>query len=161
MATWVNILDVLYPVGAVYFSTASTSPASTIGGSWTQIKGAVIAAYGSNGYTLKNYGGSLAISNSHLPANMGETQIRSLMGSTDVFVLGGTGIIKVPMEDWPGSHAAIQNKTGIGENDYKYQKFKLQGGVELLTSTLWSLYLVQNCVNYLPLKEVNSLWLIG
>lgn len=128
MATWVNILDVLYPVGSVYFSTAGTSPASTIGGSWTQIKGAVIAAYGSNGYTLKNYGGSLAISNSHLPANMGETQIRSLMGSTDVFVLGGTGIIKVPMEDWPGSHVALQNKTGIGENDCQYQKFKLQGG---------------------------------
>lgn len=126
MATWVNILDVLYPVGAVYFSTASTSPASTVGGSWTQIKGAVIAAYGSNGYILKNYGGSLAISNSHLPANMGETQIRSLLGTTDMFVLGGTGIIKVPMEDWDGEHAAVQDITGI--SNYQYQKFKLQGG---------------------------------
>lgn len=90
MATWVNILDVLYPVGAVYFSTASTSPASTIGGSWTQIKGAVIAAYGSNGYTLKNYGGSLAISESQMPSHTHRAGSSSL--STFCTILSRTGI---------------------------------------------------------------------
>lgn len=125
MATWVNILDVLYPVGSVYFSTASTSPASTVGGSWTQIKGAVIAAYGSNGYTLKNYGGSLALTNNHLPANMGSAQIRSLMGAADMFVNGSSGIIKLSMETWRGSHAGVQN---IMVTDGDLQNFKLQGG---------------------------------
>ena len=126
MATWVNLLDVLYPVGAVYFSTASTSPASTVGGSWTQIKGAVIAAYGSNGYTLKNYGGSLAISNSHLPANMGTSQIRSIGGTVDTFVLGGTGIIKTSMVTWDGSHSVIQS--GGAKTDPYYQEFNFEGG---------------------------------
>ena len=28
MATWVNLLDIIYPVGSIYHSTSSTSPAS-------------------------------------------------------------------------------------------------------------------------------------
>ena len=34
---WKNLLEFVYPVGSVYFSTINTSPASTIGGTWTQI----------------------------------------------------------------------------------------------------------------------------
>ena len=34
---WINLLECVYPVGSVYFSTINTSPASTIGGTWTQI----------------------------------------------------------------------------------------------------------------------------
>lgn len=37
MSSFVNLLDVVYPVGSVYFSTDTTSPASTIGGTWTQV----------------------------------------------------------------------------------------------------------------------------
>ena len=39
---WINLLDVLYPIGSLYFSNNSTSPASVVGGSWTQISGAAI-----------------------------------------------------------------------------------------------------------------------
>lgn len=34
---YVNLLNVIYPVGSVYFSTNSTSPSTIIGGTWTQI----------------------------------------------------------------------------------------------------------------------------
>ena len=34
-----NLLDVIYPVGSVYFSSMTTSPAETIGGTWTQVSG--------------------------------------------------------------------------------------------------------------------------
>jgi hypothetical protein len=34
---WTNILQIFFPVGSVYFSTVNSSPASTIGGTWTQI----------------------------------------------------------------------------------------------------------------------------
>lgn len=61
MATWVNLLDVIYPAGSVYLSRNATSPASLIGGTWTQIKGAVLAAAGSNGFATNTYGGSLTI----------------------------------------------------------------------------------------------------
>lgn len=37
MSSFVNLLDVLYPIGSIYMSMDSTSPASTIGGTWTQI----------------------------------------------------------------------------------------------------------------------------
>lgn len=37
-------LDLVYPVGAVYISYVSTSPASLFGGTWTQITGRVLRA---------------------------------------------------------------------------------------------------------------------
>ena len=70
MATWVNLMDVVYPVGSIYLSASSTSPSSTIGGTWTQIKGAVLAAYGANSFASSgNYGGSLKISVSQMPSH--------------------------------------------------------------------------------------------
>ena len=69
MATWVNLLDVIYPTGSIYLSRSATSPASTIGGSWTQIKGAVLAACGANSFATNNYGGSLKISVNQMPSH--------------------------------------------------------------------------------------------
>lgn len=37
MANWINLLEVVYPVGSIYMSFNSTSPSSLIGGSWEQI----------------------------------------------------------------------------------------------------------------------------
>lgn len=33
-----NIIDIIYPVGAVYMSFASTSPATLFGGTWSQVE---------------------------------------------------------------------------------------------------------------------------
>lgn len=38
MSNFVNLLDIIYPVGSIYFSTSSVSPASSVGGTWTQLK---------------------------------------------------------------------------------------------------------------------------
>lgn len=35
--SFISLTDLTYPVGAIYQSTASTSPASLFGGSWSQI----------------------------------------------------------------------------------------------------------------------------
>lgn len=67
--SWINLLDVIYPVGSLYFSTASGSPASSVGGTWTQVKGATIAAVGSNNVTVANYNGSLKISVEQIPSH--------------------------------------------------------------------------------------------
>lgn len=37
MSSFVNLLDVVYPIGSIYISMNSESPASTVGGTWTQI----------------------------------------------------------------------------------------------------------------------------
>lgn len=49
--TFINILDVLYPIGSVYFSTNSTSPSSIIGGTWVQLKNTFLYANTSSGLT--------------------------------------------------------------------------------------------------------------
>lgn len=65
MTNWINILEVLYPVGSIYLSKNSTSPASIIGGSWTQIQGAVLGAIGES--ISNGYGGNKTISIDQMP----------------------------------------------------------------------------------------------
>lgn len=64
MSNFVNLLDVIYPVHSMYITTSTVSPATSIGGTWTQItNGACIAAYkDTSGYT-----GSKTISISQMP----------------------------------------------------------------------------------------------
>ena len=38
MSNFVNLLDIVYPVGSIYHSMNATSPADFIGGTWTKIK---------------------------------------------------------------------------------------------------------------------------
>lgn len=38
MSNFVNLMDIVYPVGSIYQSMNATSPASTVGGTWTQLK---------------------------------------------------------------------------------------------------------------------------
>ena len=70
MANWVNIMDIFYPVGSIYLSTVSTSPASIVGGSWAQVKGGCLAATGYEGYaSAGEWGGTFAISIDQLPSH--------------------------------------------------------------------------------------------
>lgn len=39
---YINLLEIIYPVGSIYISTGATSPAKIIGGSWTKIEGAAL-----------------------------------------------------------------------------------------------------------------------
>lgn len=67
--TWKSILDMFYPVGSLYFSTNYTSPASVIGGSWTQIENALLGATGDKMGDIKNYNGSYRITTSQMPSH--------------------------------------------------------------------------------------------
>ena len=76
MSNFVNLLDIIYPVGSMYFSVSSVSPANSVGGTWTQIKDAVLAASGdSYSGAVNNYHGNKAMtvnqmpSHSHIPTN--------------------------------------------------------------------------------------------
>ena len=52
MSNFVNLMDIIYPVGSIYQSMSAASPASIIGGTWTQLK---TFLYGST--TAKQTGG--------------------------------------------------------------------------------------------------------
>lgn len=85
---FVNLLQAIYPVGSVYLSTVSTSPASIIGGTWEQIENkylrCVSASIGSVGgsdshtHPLSKNGGAMidtlgANSNSNGYLNVGSS----------------------------------------------------------------------------------------
>lgn len=52
-----SLLDLVYPIGSIYQTTKSTSPASLFGGTWTQIKDTFLLAVGDN-YSSGDTGGS-------------------------------------------------------------------------------------------------------
>lgn len=59
MSNFVNLLDIVYPVGSVFISNTSISPADSIGGTWTQLEdgsficqGTLEETGGTNSYTL-------------------------------------------------------------------------------------------------------------
>lgn len=57
---WVNLMLQAYPVGALYLSFSSTSPASLFGGSWAAVSGYYL--YAGNGTST---GGSNSVTASH------------------------------------------------------------------------------------------------
>ena len=68
---YVNLLQVIYPVGSCYISFSATSPASIVGGSWSQIKSGLMMAIGSTGAATSagGTGGSRKIAVTQLPAH--------------------------------------------------------------------------------------------
>lgn len=60
--TWTSLLDAVYPVGAVYQSWSSTSPATLFGGTWTQITSSFLYAANSAGITGGEQNHTLTVS---------------------------------------------------------------------------------------------------
>lgn len=67
MPNFVNLLDIVYPVGSMYFSTSAASPVDIVGGTWTKIQGAALAASGSGYSVAGGFGGNKAISVNQMP----------------------------------------------------------------------------------------------
>lgn len=67
---WSALLDKLYPVGCIYQSASSTSPASFLGGTWEQIKDRFILAAGDT-YAAGISGGEAehTLTTSEIPAH--------------------------------------------------------------------------------------------
>ena len=38
MSNYVNLLDIVYPVGSIYISVNNISPADSVGGTWVKIE---------------------------------------------------------------------------------------------------------------------------
>lgn len=133
--SWISLLDIMYPVGSVYFSTSSVSPASIIGGTWTQVKGAVVAAVGSNGVTLRDYSGNLKIALDQIPNH----EHYVLFGSDSFTEAEGAG--KQNSSTFYGYNTKQTRTTsysGVGT------VFGWGGARQLYALQLRSLYLVQN-----------------
>lgn len=62
------LADVFYPVGSIYISAASTSPADMFGGTWKRINGRVLIGAGQNEANTTNAWGSTSASVTNFPA---------------------------------------------------------------------------------------------
>lgn len=115
MSNFVNLLDIIYPVNSMYITTSTISPATSIGGTWTQIKdGACLAAYDdTSGYT-----GSKKITVKQLPPhNHSATNKPAGGNNTKDFPQqwGGAGL------DYSSTFITkYTNDTGEGQDYYPY-----------------------------------------
>lgn len=89
MSNFVNLLDIIYPIGSMYFSVSNVSPVNSVGGTWEQIQGAVLAASGSDYATAGNFGGNKAITVEQMPAHRHDMNY-SLSG-TNLSIPSNTG----------------------------------------------------------------------
>lgn len=64
-ADWNTYLDLIYPVGSIYITTSSTSPASSIGGSWSQIEPGTFLMAAGESYNVLSSGGSASVTHDH------------------------------------------------------------------------------------------------
>lgn len=83
---WVDIRNVVYPVGSIYFNTIGVSPAETMGGTWTQILDKVIRT----GNSFETGGADSEVINFN--HNHAMTLNRANATGTWAFTLGQSGI---------------------------------------------------------------------
>ena len=99
-----KVFDMIYPVGSIYMSTNSTSPATLFGGTWSQIEDTFLLASGST-YQAGEIGGEAehTLSQGELPQTTGKITTWS---STPYF----TGSI---FESATGVFSGSAKKTGV------------------------------------------------
>lgn len=92
-----SVLALVYPVGSIYMSVNSTSPATFIGGTWTQLKDRFLLGAGST-YTAGNTGGEAThtLTTSEMPAHSHTGKYANTDGhysgsSTEVRTWSGSG----------------------------------------------------------------------
>ena len=66
---FIDIIDIVYPVGAAYMSTTSTSPATLFGGTWSEVKNALLSTIGYGGATAGQYSGNNTMTEKQMPAH--------------------------------------------------------------------------------------------
>lgn len=65
MANFVNLMDVIYPVGSIYITTNAISPADSVGGTWAKIDNAYLYCTDNGGDYIGSNTGSLNLDHNH------------------------------------------------------------------------------------------------
>ena len=83
-ATLKAIANVIYPVGSIYMSVNSTSPATLFGGTWSRIQDTFLLAAGSS-YSAGSTGGEAnhTLTESELPSLTGNFTLASNLGTNE------------------------------------------------------------------------------
>lgn len=149
-----GLLDLVYPVGAIYMSVNSTSPATLFGGTWSALGGQFLLAASST-YTAGSTGGaaSTTLTTANLPSHThrvgahahglnshthgvgtlaaastsltGRATFRDVnVSSSDLLVGTINGVFSYTTSSWSGEHWAMNGTSASG---YKYQHLDFNG----------------------------------
>ena len=105
------IVNIVYPVGSIYMSVNSTSPATLFGGTWVQMKDQFLLGAGGS-FTLNSTGGERnhtltaneMPSHSHLATSSGKT----------TNISSGSGYTIAVANDYGSSSSVYTGRTGSG-----------------------------------------------
>lgn len=96
----------IYPVGAIYMSASSTSPASLFGGTWEQIQNRFLLAAGSS-YTAGKTGGAKTVT---LTENQIPSHAHTFKNGSYTWLWGVKSGLTTPVSI-PGANASAQYAT--------------------------------------------------
>lgn len=128
-----SIVDLVYPVGSVYMSVNSTSPATLFGGTWEQIQDSFLLSAGST-YTAGNTGGSA--SHTHTTGDHKLTANESGMpshGHADTFSVDEKSAISITSS---GAHGHSANYRSVYNGSSTYSAVTGTGGTATTTSAI-------------------------
>lgn len=107
--SWVNLLDIIYPVGSIYCSILAISPAELIGGSWSKIDNAVLrSSDDTSGYTGSD---SHTITINEMPSHSHVPQVHGVSLSSS----GVDGIVHFTEASGTGTATSFIGNTGGGQ----------------------------------------------
>ena len=110
-----DFLDLVYPIGAVYISVISTSPATLFGGTWEQIQDTFLLACGTS-YNNGDIGGSTTMAHTH-------EQVSTTSGGPSNNTSGSTAITVAQMP----SHTHTQNSHTHTQAAHRHYPFDNSG----------------------------------
>lgn len=82
--TMTSVLNTVYPVGAIYLSVNSTSPATLFGGTWEQIKGSFLYGCEDSGIVAGDTGGQKSVSYTPEGSNSGGAVSSHTLTTTEI-----------------------------------------------------------------------------
>lgn len=69
MSTFINLAEVIYPIGSVYCSKINISPALNFGGTWSEVKNALLSTVGYGGASGGQYSGNNTMTVDQMPGH--------------------------------------------------------------------------------------------
>lgn len=107
------ILSKVFPVGSIYINTSNVSPASFLGGTWTQIKDKFLLASGDK-YSVQSTGGSadaVVVSHNHTLTYAYDVELGSFDAIPPMVTQGGKVVT-----DQTGFAVGTTGEDGTGKN---------------------------------------------
>lgn len=116
-----TIGNMLYPVGSIYLSVNSTSPATLFGGNWTQIDPGYVLATTKSGSTITRYGTATGIHSGVDAITIKKANIPEHNHTASVTGAGHTHTAEVSSAGGH-THSGSTSKSGAHQHTYYYTK---------------------------------------